>query len=99
MNVAQIISLCRKKYLSLPRLSLGTRLTQSIGLIITVTSFILFIGIYRLEEQQAIRQINTEAQSLLMEMIVLRETNGFGTALLASGNPVTIALPLVPPAT
>jgi len=40
MNVAQIISLCRKKYLSLPRLSLGTRLTLSIGLIITVTSFI-----------------------------------------------------------
>ncbi|MBE9523454.1 MAG: DUF3365 domain-containing protein [Chloroflexi bacterium] len=74
MNVPQIRSLISKnKYFTLPRLSLGTRLTLSIGLIITVTSFILFVGIYRLEEQQATQQINTQAQALLTEMIVLRE--------------------------
>ncbi len=74
MKVAQIRSLISKnKYFTPPRLSLGTRLTLSIGLIITVTSFILFVGIYRLEEQQATQQINTQAQALLTEMIVLRE--------------------------
>jgi hypothetical protein len=85
MNVAQLRLLSKKKYLSPPHLSLGTRLTLSIGLIITITSLILFIGIYRLEEQQAIQQINTEAQALLTEMIVLREWvssyNGVWTTL------------------
>lgn len=73
MEDTQIGSHSKKKFLSPPRLNLGTRLTLSIGLIITVTSLILFIGIYRLEEQQAIQQINTEAQALLTEMVVLRE--------------------------
>jgi len=74
MNATQIRShISKKKYLGRPRLSLGTRLTLSIGLIITITSFILFVGIYRLEEQQATQQINTQAQALLTEMIVLRE--------------------------
>ncbi|MCP4182168.1 MAG: DUF3365 domain-containing protein, partial [Hyphomicrobiales bacterium] len=36
-------------------------------------SIFLFIGIYRLEEQQAIQQVDTEAQALLTEMIVTRE--------------------------
>lgn len=53
--------------------SLGTRLTLSIGLVITITSFFLFIGIYRLEKQRAIQQIDTQAQALLTEMVVLRE--------------------------
>lgn len=53
--------------------SLGTRLTLSIGLVIAVTSIFLFVGIYRLEEQRAIQQIDTQAQALLTEMVVLRE--------------------------
>ncbi|MEN8171445.1 MAG: DUF3365 domain-containing protein [Chloroflexota bacterium] len=74
MNFSKLKSVfIKKKYLTRPRLSLGTRLTLSIGLIITVTSFILFVGIYRLEEQGATQQINTQAQALLTEMTVLRE--------------------------
>ncbi len=59
--------------LSLLRSSLGTRLTFNIGLVVTITSLALFIGIYRLEEKQAIQQVHTEAQALLSEMIVVRE--------------------------
>ena len=73
MNFLKISSPGKKNHRSSPRLSLGTRLTLSIGLIITLTSLILFIWIYGLQEQQAIQQINTEAQALLTEMIVLRE--------------------------
>jgi len=53
--------------------SLGARLTLSIGVVITITSVFLFVGIYRLEEQRAIQQIDTQAQALLTEMVVLRE--------------------------
>lgn len=49
------------------------RLTLSIGLVIAITSISLFIGIYRLEEQRATQQIDTQAQALLTEMVVLRE--------------------------
>lgn len=55
------------------RSNLGVRLTLSIGLVIAVTSVLLFFGIYRLEKQQAMQHIHTEAQALLTEMIVLRE--------------------------
>ncbi len=54
-------------------ISLGTRLTLSIGMVITITSIFLFVGIYRLEEQRAVQQIDTQAQALLTEMVVLRE--------------------------
>ena len=54
MDIVKIRSqISKKKYPAVPRLSLGTRLTLSIGLIITITSLILFVEIYRLEEYQA----------------------------------------------
>jgi two-component system nitrate/nitrite sensor histidine kinase NarX len=63
----------KRKVFVAPRSSIGTRLTFSIGLIITVTSLFLFVGIYKREEKQRIQQINTQAQALLTEMIVSRE--------------------------
>ncbi len=73
MQAAQIQPLTKLKNLFPRRVSLGTRLTLSIGLVITVTSFFLFIGIYQLEERQAVQQIDTQAQALLTEMLVTRE--------------------------
>ncbi|OQY32413.1 MAG: hypothetical protein B6I38_04685 [Anaerolineaceae bacterium 4572_5.1] len=63
----------KKTNLSFLRSSLGTRLTLSMGLLITVTSLFLFVGIYRREEKQRIEQINTQAEALLSEMLVARE--------------------------
>ncbi|MEW5960211.1 MAG: DUF3365 domain-containing protein [Chloroflexota bacterium] len=56
-----------------PNLSLGARLTLGMGLLIGLTSVALFVGIYRLQEQQALQHLNTQAYALLTEMIVLRE--------------------------
>jgi len=58
---------------SRPRFSLGTRLTLSIGLVIGLVSLLLFLGLYRLQERQALRQVETQAQALLTEMLVIRE--------------------------
>ncbi len=56
-----------------PRSSIGMRLTLSMGILITITSLFLFLGIYRREEQQRIEQINTQAEALISEMLVTRE--------------------------
>jgi hypothetical protein len=56
-----------------PRLNLGSRLTLSIGLVIGITSLAFFVGIYRLQEQQARNQLEIQAQALLTEMVGLRE--------------------------
>ena len=56
-----------------PRLNLGSRLTLSIGLVIGITSLAFFVGIYRLQEQQARHQLEIQAQALLTEMVGLRE--------------------------
>ena len=57
----------------IPGSSIGMRLTLSIGLMITITSLFLFVSIYKREEEQRIRQIHTQAEALLTEMIVARE--------------------------
>lgn len=56
-----------------PRLNLGTRLTLRIGVVIGLTSLALFVGIYRLQEQQTMSHLDTQARALLTEMVVLRE--------------------------
>ncbi len=56
-----------------PRLNLGTRLTLRIGVVIGLTSLALFVGIYRLQEQQTMSHLETQARALLTEMVVLRE--------------------------
>jgi len=56
-----------------PHLSLGARLTLSIGLVIGLTSLALFVGIYRLQEHQVMSHLETQARALLTEMVVLRE--------------------------
>ena len=56
-----------------PRLNLGSRLTLCIGLVIGITSLAFFVGIYRLQEQQAQSQLETQAHALLTEMVGLRE--------------------------
>ncbi len=56
-----------------PRLSLGSRFTLSIGGVIGLTSLVLFLGLYRLQEHQALHQIETQAEALLTEMLVIRE--------------------------
>ena len=55
------------------RSSIGTRLTLSIGLIISITVFILFYSIYRNEERQHAEQIHAQAEALLSEMTLTRE--------------------------
>jgi two-component system nitrate/nitrite sensor histidine kinase NarX len=58
---------------------LGSRLTLSIGLVIGLTSLALFLGIYRLQEQQVMSHLDTQARALLTEMVVLREwVAGYG---------------------
>ncbi len=56
-----------------PRLNLGSRLTLSIGLVIGITSLAFFLGIYRLQEQQAQSHLETQSHALLTEMVGLRE--------------------------
>jgi len=56
-----------------PRFNLGTRLTLRIGTVIGLTSLALFLGIYRLQEQQVMSHLETQARALLTEMVVLRE--------------------------
>ncbi len=64
---------------SRPRLNLGARFTLSIGLVVIVTSLLVFVNIYRLQERQAIGYLETQAKALLTEMVVLREwVAGYG---------------------
>ncbi len=55
------------------RSSIGMRLTLSIGLIISVTIFILFYSIYLNGEKQHLQQIHSQAEALLSEMTLTRE--------------------------
>jgi two-component system, NarL family, nitrate/nitrite sensor histidine kinase NarX len=61
------------KKLIASRSSIGTRLTLSIGLIISITVFVLFYSIYRNEERQHEEQIHAQAEALLSEMTLTRE--------------------------
>jgi len=74
-NVAQVIPFLRLRR----RLNLGARFTLSIGLVVILTSLLVFINIYRLQERQAIGHLETQAKALLTEMVVLREwVAGYG---------------------
>ena len=53
--------------------SIGTRLTFSIGIIVSITIFVLFLGIYNNEKEQHTQQIHTQAEALLSEMTLIRE--------------------------
>ena len=55
------------------RSSIGMRLTLSIGLIISVTIFILFYSIYRTTEKEHLQQVHSQAEALLSEMTLIRE--------------------------
>jgi nitrate/nitrite-specific signal transduction histidine kinase len=64
-----------KKHWSIfkPNLNLGARLTLSIGGSVLLVSIALFAWLYHLQEAQAMRQVETQAQALLSEMIVVRD--------------------------
>ncbi|MBT3321415.1 MAG: DUF3365 domain-containing protein [Anaerolineae bacterium] len=55
------------------RSSIGMRLTLSIGLVISLTIFILSWSIYRNEKEQHLQQIHSQAEALLSEMTLTRE--------------------------
>jgi len=40
---------------------------------IGLTSLVLFLGLYRLQERQALHQIDAQAKALLSEMLVIRQ--------------------------
>lgn len=57
----------------LPSLNLGARLTLSIGSSIILVSLALFTWLYHLQEKQAMHQIETQADALLTEMLIVRD--------------------------
>jgi two-component system, NarL family, nitrate/nitrite sensor histidine kinase NarX len=57
----------------IPRLNLGARLTLSIGGGIIVASLALFTWLYHLQERQALQQVETQADALLTEMLIVRD--------------------------
>ncbi len=57
----------------LPFSNLGARLTVSIGSSIILVSLALFTWLYHLQEAQAMRQIETQADALLTEMLIVRD--------------------------
>ena len=54
-------------------LSLGTRLTLSIGGIICLIILVTFGWLYRVQERNTFRQLETQTQALLSEMLIIRE--------------------------
>ncbi|MCP4139828.1 MAG: DUF3365 domain-containing protein [Chloroflexi bacterium] len=61
------------KKLLASRSRIGVRLTLSMGVIISITVFILFYSIYKNEEKQHAEQIHAQAEALLSEMTLTRE--------------------------
>lgn len=57
----------------IPRLNLGARLTLSIGGGIILVSLALFTWLYHLQEKQALQQVETQADALLTEMMIVRD--------------------------
>jgi len=56
-----------------PRLNLGARFTLSIGLVILAASALVFASVYRLQEEQTLAHLDTQARALLTQMVVLRQ--------------------------
>lgn len=61
------------RLLKFPTLNLGARLTLAIGGSIILASLTLFTWLYQLQEKQALQQIETEADALLTEMLIIRD--------------------------
>ncbi len=57
----------------LPPLNLGARLTLTIGSGIILASIALFTWLYHLQERHALRQVETQADALLTEMLLVRD--------------------------
>jgi two-component system nitrate/nitrite sensor histidine kinase NarX len=55
------------------RLSLGARFTLAIGVVILTASVLVFAIIYRLQEEQALAQLDTQAKALLSQMVMTRQ--------------------------
>ena len=63
----------------IPRLNLGARLTLAIGGGIILASLALFTWLYHLQEKQAMQQVETQADALLTEMMIVRDwVAGYG---------------------
>jgi len=52
--------------------SIGVRLTLAIGVIVSLTIILLFIGIYQNEKEQHLKQLHAQAEALLSEMTLTR---------------------------
>ncbi len=63
------------RFLASPRwgLNLGTRITLRLGMILGITSLILFGFLYRLQVRQMHEQVHTQAEALLTNMLTVRE--------------------------
>ena len=59
--------------LKFPQLNLGARLTLSIGSGIILASLALFTWLHQLQEAQALHQVETQAEALLTEMLIVRD--------------------------
>ena len=55
------------------RLSLGARFTLSIGIVILTASVLIFAMIYRVQEEQAMAQLDAQAKALLSQMVMTRQ--------------------------
>ncbi|MBI5714393.1 MAG: DUF3365 domain-containing protein [Chloroflexi bacterium] len=55
------------------RLSLGARFTLSIGIVILMASVLVFAMIYRVQEEQAMAQLDAQAKALLSQMVTTRQ--------------------------
>lgn len=60
-------------FLRLPALNLGARLTLGIGGGIILASLALFTWLYHLQARHALRQVETQADALLTEMLIVRD--------------------------
>ncbi|HEY83519.1 MAG TPA: DUF3365 domain-containing protein [Chloroflexi bacterium] len=73
MGSSEETNIRKNKARSRLRLNLGERLALSIGVIIGLTSLVLFLWLSHRQETQALRMVEAQAQALLTDMLVTRE--------------------------
>ncbi len=73
MSVEQGLFNRRPSFMTRLQSDLGARITLSISLAVGVVSMVIFFWIYAMQERQVMRQVETEAQSLLTSMVLMRE--------------------------
>lgn len=73
MSAEQALFSKKPPFLTRLQLNLGARITLSISLAVGVVSLVIFFWIYAMQERQVMRQVETEAQSLLTSMVLMRE--------------------------